>query len=156
MPNEIVIEAMIKGLRPGPTAQYFAKKPHQLWRRFYKRWTIIWEPTMTSGKEGKKPTDTLRWLGASEEDSTQGMSGRSIILAQVKTGEVILKGINTTLNHQEHSKAPSGHQPQEAEEEEASEEDTTHNQEGCFACSMEKIRGIQLGHAKSRYRSKRK
>jgi hypothetical protein len=29
MPNEIVIEAMIKGLRPGPTAQYFATKPPQ-------------------------------------------------------------------------------------------------------------------------------
>jgi hypothetical protein len=29
VPNEIVIEAMIKGLRPGPTAQYFAKKPSQ-------------------------------------------------------------------------------------------------------------------------------
>jgi hypothetical protein len=27
--NEIVIEAMIKGLRPGPTTQYFAKKPPQ-------------------------------------------------------------------------------------------------------------------------------
>jgi hypothetical protein len=27
VPNEIVIEAMIKGLCPGPTAQYFAKKP---------------------------------------------------------------------------------------------------------------------------------
>jgi hypothetical protein len=27
--NEIVIEAMIKGLRPGPTAQYFARKPPQ-------------------------------------------------------------------------------------------------------------------------------
>jgi hypothetical protein len=27
MPNEIVIEAMIKGLCPGPTAQYFARKP---------------------------------------------------------------------------------------------------------------------------------
>jgi hypothetical protein len=27
MPNEIVIEAMIKGLRPGPMAQYFARKP---------------------------------------------------------------------------------------------------------------------------------
>jgi hypothetical protein len=25
--NEIVIEAMIKGLRPGPTTQYFARKP---------------------------------------------------------------------------------------------------------------------------------
>jgi hypothetical protein len=27
LPNEIVIESMIKGLRPGPTAQYFARKP---------------------------------------------------------------------------------------------------------------------------------
>jgi hypothetical protein len=29
VPNEIVIGAMIKGLRPGPTAQYFARKPPQ-------------------------------------------------------------------------------------------------------------------------------
>jgi hypothetical protein len=29
VPNEIVIEAMIKGLRLGPTAQYFARKPSQ-------------------------------------------------------------------------------------------------------------------------------
>jgi hypothetical protein len=29
VPNEIVIEAMIKGLRPGPTAQFFARKPPQ-------------------------------------------------------------------------------------------------------------------------------
>jgi hypothetical protein len=29
VPNEIVIDAMIKGLRPGPTAQYFARKPPQ-------------------------------------------------------------------------------------------------------------------------------
>jgi hypothetical protein len=29
VPNEIVIEAMIKGLRPGPSAQYFARKPPQ-------------------------------------------------------------------------------------------------------------------------------
>jgi hypothetical protein len=27
VPNEIIIEAMIKGLRLGTTAQYFAKKP---------------------------------------------------------------------------------------------------------------------------------
>jgi hypothetical protein len=27
--NEIIIEAMIKSLRPGPTAQYFARKPPQ-------------------------------------------------------------------------------------------------------------------------------
>jgi hypothetical protein len=29
VPNEIVVEAMIKGLRPGLTAQYFARKPPQ-------------------------------------------------------------------------------------------------------------------------------
>jgi hypothetical protein len=29
VPNEIVIKAMIKGLRPGPTTQYFARKPPQ-------------------------------------------------------------------------------------------------------------------------------
>jgi uncharacterized protein Usg len=29
VPNEIVIETMIKGLRPGPTTQYFARKPLQ-------------------------------------------------------------------------------------------------------------------------------
>jgi hypothetical protein len=29
VPNEIVIEAMIKGLCPGPTTQYFARKPPQ-------------------------------------------------------------------------------------------------------------------------------
>jgi hypothetical protein len=29
VPNEIVIEAMIKGLRPGPMAQYFVRKPPQ-------------------------------------------------------------------------------------------------------------------------------
>jgi hypothetical protein len=29
LPNEIVIEAMIKGLWPGPMAQYFARKPPQ-------------------------------------------------------------------------------------------------------------------------------
>jgi hypothetical protein len=29
VPNEIVIEAMIKCLRPGPMAQYFARKPPQ-------------------------------------------------------------------------------------------------------------------------------
>jgi hypothetical protein len=29
VPNEIVIEAMITGLRPGPSTQYFARKPPQ-------------------------------------------------------------------------------------------------------------------------------
>jgi hypothetical protein len=37
MPNEIVIEAMIKGLRPGPTTQYFARKPPQTLEKFLQK-----------------------------------------------------------------------------------------------------------------------
>jgi hypothetical protein len=29
VPNEIIIEAMVKGLRTGQTTQYFARKPPQ-------------------------------------------------------------------------------------------------------------------------------
>jgi hypothetical protein len=70
---------------------------------------------MTFGKEGKKPTDTLRWPRASEEDSTLGMSGQSIMPPQVTTRETIPKGSSTTLSRQEHNKALSGHRLQEAE-----------------------------------------
>jgi hypothetical protein len=35
MSNEIVIEAMIKGLRPGPTAQYFVRKPPQTLEKLF-------------------------------------------------------------------------------------------------------------------------
>jgi hypothetical protein len=37
VPNEIVIEAMIKGLQPGPTAQYFARKPPQTLEKFLQK-----------------------------------------------------------------------------------------------------------------------
>jgi hypothetical protein len=52
VPNEIVIEAMIKGLRPGPTAQYFARKPPQ-----------------TSAKEGRKLLQKMEeYIRATSED----------------------------------------------------------------------------------------
>jgi hypothetical protein len=103
---------------------------------------------MTSGKEGRKLTDILRWPGASKEGSTQGMSGRYTIPSKVKTEAITTKGSNTLPSQLGCDKAPSDHQPQEAEGDEASEEDLTHNQEGCSACSMESIRGTQLGPAK--------
>jgi hypothetical protein len=84
------------------------------------------------------------------------MSGRSIILATTTIEEIKLKGISTTPNLQGHNKALSGHQLQEAEEVEALVEDSGSNQDGCFAYSVGKIRGIQQGHGKSRFRSKRK
>jgi hypothetical protein len=68
----------------------------------------------------------------------------------------MLKGISTTLSRQGHNKAPSGHHLQEAEEEEALVEGSALNREGCFVYSMEKIRDIQQGCAKSRSRSKKK
>jgi hypothetical protein len=65
------------------------------------------------------------------------------------TWEIILKGISIALSHQGHNKAHSDHQLQEAEEEEASVEDSAPNQEGCFVYFMEKTRDIQQGRAKS-------
>jgi hypothetical protein len=60
VPNEIVIEAMIKGLRPGPTAQYFARKPPKLWRSYFRKWMSTSRLIMTSAKEGRKLIDFLR------------------------------------------------------------------------------------------------
>jgi hypothetical protein len=57
---EIIIEAMIKGLRLGPTAQYFAKKPPRLWRSCFRKWMSTSGLTMTFTKEGRKLTDFLR------------------------------------------------------------------------------------------------
>jgi hypothetical protein len=70
---------------------------------------------MIFGKEGKKLTDTLKWPGASEEDSTPGMSGQSIMPTQGMTGEAKPKGNSIAPNHQRRNKAPSGHQLQKAE-----------------------------------------
>jgi hypothetical protein len=54
------------------------------------------------------------------------------------------------------AKIPSDHQPQEAEEDEASEEDTTLNQEHYSSYSVEKIRDTQHRLDKSQYKSRRK
>jgi hypothetical protein len=113
------------------------------------------KPTMIFGKYEKKLTDILRLPGASKEGSTQGMSGRYTIPAKVKIDAITTKGIKTVHSHLGRNKVPSEHQPQEAEVDKALEEDSFHNQEGCSACSVEKISGTQLGHAKLQYRSKK-
>jgi hypothetical protein len=60
VPNEIIIEAMIKGLRPGPMTQYFARKPPRLWRSCFRKWMSTSGLTTTSAKEGRMPTNSLR------------------------------------------------------------------------------------------------
>jgi hypothetical protein len=60
MPNEIVIEAMIKGLHLGPTTQYFARKPPQTLEKLLQKMDEYIGLTMTFAKEGRKPTSSLR------------------------------------------------------------------------------------------------
>jgi hypothetical protein len=83
------------------------------------------------------------------------MSKQSTIPAQVMTGKTTLKATSKAPNLQGCNKALTGHQLQGAEEEEASEEGSAPNPEGCSVYSVGKIRGIQQGRAKSRSKSKR-
>jgi hypothetical protein len=154
--NEITIEAMIKGLRRGPTTQYFARKPPKPWRSFSRRWMSTLEPTTISSKEGRKLTYILRWPEASEEGFTQGMSEQYTILVKVRIGATITKGTSTVLSQQGHNRVPLDHQHREAKGDEALEEDSTLNQEDYFAYSVERIRGTQQEPAKLQYRSRRK
>jgi hypothetical protein len=98
------------------------------------------EPIMIFGKEGKKLTNTLKWPGASKEDSTPGMSGQSIMPAQVTTGETKPKDNNIAPNHQGRNKVPSGHQLQEVEGAEALEEDMEISPGDCFVCFVAKTK----------------
>jgi cytochrome c5 len=70
--------------------------------------------------------------------------------------EVSLKGSNTTPSLKGHNKAPSGHQPQEAEAAEALEEGTEIIPEDCFACFVAKIKATPQEHAKSQFRNKKR
>ena len=111
---------------------------------------------MISAKEGRKLTGSLRWPGASEEDFTLGTSGQSIMSIQVMIEEVNPKGNNTAPSHQGHNKAPSGHQPQEAEGVEALVEDTEISLEDYFAYFAVKTKATPQEHAKSQFRSKKR
>jgi hypothetical protein len=55
------------------------------------------------------------------------MSKRYTILAKLKTDVTTTKDINIVPSHLGRNKAPSDHQPQEAEGDEALEEDSSHN-----------------------------
>ena len=70
--------------------------------------------------------------------------------------ETTLKAISKAPSLQGHNKVLIGHQLQEVEEEEASEEGLVPNPEGCSIYSVGKIRDTQQGCAKSRSRRKKK
>jgi hypothetical protein len=108
VPNVIVIEAMIKGLRPGSTTQYFARKPPPTLEKLLQNMN---EYTRADNDFRQRREEAYIYfeMRASEEDTTLGMSGQFITPAQVMTGAIILKGISTSLSHRGHNKAPLGH-----------------------------------------------
>jgi hypothetical protein len=148
MPNEIVIEVMIMGLRPGPTTQYFARKPPQTLEKLLQKMDEYIRADNDFRQRREEAYRYFEMTRASEEDSILGKLGQSIIPAQAATREILPKGSSTALNRQEHNKALLGHRLQQAEGGEASEEDLEISPGDCFVYSMVKIRGIPQGHAR--------
>jgi hypothetical protein len=77
------------------------------------------------------------------------MSEQSTILAQATTEETTLNAISKSPSPQGRNKVLTGHQLQEAEEEEALEEGSVPNPEDCSIYSVGRTRDIQQGRAKS-------
>jgi hypothetical protein len=96
VPNEIVIEAMIKGLRPRPTAQYFARKPPQTLEKLLQKMDEYIRADNDFRQRREEAYMFSEMPGASEEESTQGMSGQSIPL-RVMTEEVNNRGHNASF-----------------------------------------------------------
>jgi hypothetical protein len=132
------------------------ESPHRLWRSCFRRWMSTSGLTMTSTKEGRKHTGSLRWQGASEEESTRGMSGQFTTPLRVRTEEVSCRDHSILHNLRGSNKALSGRQLQEAEAPGASEEDMGINSGRSTAYFVVKTRDTQQGCAKSPSKSRRR
>jgi hypothetical protein len=130
--------------------------PRELWRNCFRRWMSISELTTTSAKKGRKLTNSLKWPGASEEESIRGTSGQSITPLKVMTKEVSLRGHNIPHNLPGNNKAPLGHQLQGTEASGASEEGLGMSLERFTAYSVVRARAILQECAMSPFRNKRK
>jgi hypothetical protein len=103
----------------------------------------------------RKPTDILRWPGASEEGFIQDMLAQYTISVNVMTRTIITKGTSIVPIQQGPNKALSNRWSQEVEEDVASEGDSTLNQEDYFSYSVKRIRGTQQEPAKLQYKNRR-
>jgi hypothetical protein len=109
VPNEIVIEAMIKGLHLGLTAQYFARKPPQTLEKLLQKMD---EYISADNDSRQRREEAYRF-----SKMTRGFGGRihprhvrSIITPlRVTIKEVSLRGHNIPHNLRGNSKALSGH-----------------------------------------------
>jgi hypothetical protein len=91
----------------------------KLWKSFFRRWMSTSGLTMIFAKEGRRPTGFLRWLGASEEDFTPGMSDQSTTPVPTMIGPAMLNIAIIVLRLRACNRLLSNHQHREVEEEEA-------------------------------------
>jgi hypothetical protein len=155
VPNEIVIEAMIKGLRPGPTAQYFARKPPQTLEKLLQKMDEYIRADNDFRQRREEAYRFSEMTRASEEESTQGMSGQSTP-PRVTTEEVNNRGHNIPCKLRGSNKALSVRQLQEAEAPGASEEGLGISLKKFIAYSVVRTRAILQECAMSPFRNKRK
>jgi hypothetical protein len=130
--------------------------PLKLWRSYFRRWMSTSGLIMTSDKEGRKLTDFLKWLGASEEESTLGMLDQSTAPVRLMTKEASFRGHNTPHSLRDSSKVPSGHQLQGAEAAGASEEDMGINPEKFIVYSVVRTKATLQEPARSPFWSKKR
>jgi hypothetical protein len=155
VPNEIVSEAMIKGLRPGPTAQYFARKPPQTLEKLLQKMDEYIRADNDFRQRREEVYRFSEMTRASEGESTQGMSGQSTP-PRVMTEEVNNRGHNIPRKLRGSNKAIFGRQLQEAEVPGASEEGLGINLGKFIAYSVVRTKAILKGCAMSPFRNKRK
>jgi hypothetical protein len=155
MPNEIVIEAMIKGLRSRPTAQYFAKKPPQTLEKLLQKMDeYIW---------GDNDFRQRREEAYSFSEMTRAF-GRRLHPKHVRTTHNPDASDDRANNAQssQHDSQSSGMQqtsyrppaPRGRGGEALVEEGIVINPGNSFVCSMERTRDTQRGCARSQSKSK--
>jgi hypothetical protein len=141
VPNETVIEAMIKGLRLGPT-QYFARKPPQ-----------------TLDKLLQKMDEYIRVDNdfCQRRDFIPGMSDQFTTPILMMNGSAMFSIATTVLSLQACNKLLSDHRLRGAEEEEVSvEEGLATNRESCIVFFVARTRATQQEHARLQFRCIRK
>jgi hypothetical protein len=156
VPNEIIIEAMIKGLRPGSTAKYFARKPPQTLEKLLQKMDEYIRADNDFRQRREEAYRFSKMTRGFGEKSIRDMSGQSITPLKVTTKEVSLRGHNITHNLRGNNKAFSGHQLQGAEAPGASEEGLGNSRERFTAYSVVRTRVILQECAMSPFRNKRR
>jgi hypothetical protein len=156
VPNEIVIEGRIKGLWPGPTTQYFARKPPQTLEKLLQKMD---EYIRADNDFRQRREEAYRF-----SEMTRGFGGR-IHPRHVKSIHncSLSDDRGSQPQRPQHNSQSSGQQQSSfrplaprAEAAGASEEGTGISPESSIAYSVEKTRATLQELAKLQFRSKRR